>query len=84
MSRRTRWILSSIVLVGAATYAWVGNPLDPFDNRRFSVEAWRAAGARFDSESRAHMCRDIIKRVIRPGMTEQQVVSLLGPPRASS
>jgi hypothetical protein len=23
------------------------------------------------------MCRDIIKRVIRPGMTEQQVVSLL-------
>jgi hypothetical protein len=25
------------------------------------------------------MCRDIIKRVIRPGMTEQQVVSLLGP-----
>ena len=26
------------------------------------------------------MCRDIIKRVIRPGMTEQQVVSLLGPP----
>ena len=58
----------------ASTYALVGNPLDPFDNRRFSSQAWR------EGRLRTQMCRDIIKRVVRPGMAEKQVVELLGPP----
>jgi hypothetical protein len=80
MSHRARWIIGSVVLAAAATYAFLGNPLDPFDNRRFSQKAWRDAGARFDRDARARMCRDIIKRVVRSGMPEKQVVALLGPP----
>jgi hypothetical protein len=80
MSSRARWIVGSVVLTAAATYAFLGDPLDPFDNRRFSPEAWREAGARFDRDARARMCRDIIKRVVRPGTPEKQVVALLGPP----
>ena len=80
MSRRALWIVGSIALVVAATYALVGNPLDPFDNCRFSAETWRGAGAYVDYDARAHMSRDIIKRVIRPGMSENRVVALLGPP----
>jgi hypothetical protein len=79
MSRRAQWIIG-IILAVAVTYTLVGNPFDPFDNRRFSPEAWREAGARFDRDARAPMCRDITKRVVRPGMSERQVVALLGPP----
>ena len=79
MSRRTRWIVGSFVLASAAIYALVGNPLDPFDNRRFSADVWRAAG-KYDPDERARMSRDIIRRVVRPGMSEKQVVELLGPP----
>ena len=75
MSRRTRWLAIAVALP-VVVYALFGNPLDPFDNRRFSPRAWREA----KYEARARMCRDIIRRVIRPGMTEQHVVELLGPP----
>ena len=74
MSHRALWLVGSIVLASAATYAWVGNPLDPFDNRRFSPEPWRLGYAH------AQMARDIVKRVVRPGMPEKQVVELLGWP----
>jgi hypothetical protein len=74
MSHRTRWIVGSVVLVAVATYALVGNPFDPFDNRRFSLQAWR------EGRGRTQMCGDVIKHVVRPGMSEKQVVELLGPP----
>jgi hypothetical protein len=80
MSHRARWIVGSVVLAAAATYALVGNPLDPFDNRRFSPEAWRDAGEHHDNHARARMCGDLMNRVIRPGMSEKQVVTLLGSP----
>src|SRR3954462_12090726 len=69
-----RWIVGSVVLVAVATYALVGNPLNPFDNRRFSSQAWR------EGRHRTQMCSDIIKHVVRPGMTETKVAELLGPP----
>ncbi|MEY2536857.1 MAG: hypothetical protein QOG67_597 [Verrucomicrobiota bacterium] len=74
MLRRARWLIGSVLFAAAVTYALVGNPLDPFDNRRFSSQAWR------EGRGRTQMCRDIIRHVVRPGMTEKQVVELLGPP----
>lgn len=79
MPRRARWVGGGIILTAAVVYGLAGNPLDPFDNRRFSPDVWRAAG-RYDRDERARMCRDIINRVVRPGMSEKQVVELLGPP----
>ena len=79
MSRRTRTLgfgLLVMVLAAALVYGAVGNPIDPFDNRRFSPDAWRIA----DLEARARMCRDIVRHVVGPGMPEKQVVALLGPP----
>jgi hypothetical protein len=83
MSRRA--IISSALLVALAmlvgvTYLLVGNPLDPFDNKRFSAEAWRRATEAYDLEARARMCRDLIKHFLQPGIPEKQVVRLIGPP----
>jgi hypothetical protein len=63
-------------VVAAAINYFFGNPFDPFDNKRFSPELWRAA----DEDSRARMCRDVMRRFIRPGMTEEEIIALLGPP----
>jgi hypothetical protein len=80
MSHRARWIVVIIILVVVSTYAWVGNPVDPFDDSRFSREAWQRASAAYDLDSRAHMARDVTRRVIRPGMSETEVVDSLGRP----
>ena len=81
MLRRALWIVAGIVVVAAAvTYALIGNPLDPFDDQRFSSEAWRDGRARFGGDARSAMSRDLVRRVIRPGMSEKRVVELLGPP----
>jgi outer membrane protein assembly factor BamE (lipoprotein component of BamABCDE complex) len=73
-----RWAI--LFLAGAALcggiYALIGNPLDPFDNRRFSVSAWKEA----EGQQRARMSEDLIAHHLPPGMTEQQVVALLGQP----
>jgi hypothetical protein len=75
MSRRAYWLIGCVLFATTTIYALVGNPLDPFDNRRFSSEAWR------EGRGRTPMCRDIINRVVRPGMPEEQVVESLGPPQ---
>src|SRR5437868_5038877 len=82
MSRRPRLTsaLAAVVVLTAAVYAWVGNPLDPFDDRRFSRDAWQKASA----DSRACMSRDVIRRVIKPGAAEREVVTLLGKPDSVS
>lgn len=69
-----------LTLIGAAAalYGAVGNPFDPFDDRRFSVQAWSEA----PEESRARMARDAVRRHLPPGLTEPGVVSLLGPPES--
>jgi len=72
--------LPAIVALAALAYEMIGNPLDPFDNRRFSPEAWSSASEHHNVDWRARMCRDLINRVIRPGMSEKQVVALLGTP----
>ena len=76
MSKRARWLVGTVVVLLALIYTLFGNPFDPFDNRRFSKEKWEHS----DYEGRARMSRDLITRVIRPGMSEDQVVGLLGPP----
>ena len=83
MSRRARWTVATLVVLAAvttATYAWVGNPLDPFDDCRFSRDAWNRATAAYDLDSRARMSRDIMRRFVRPGLSEKEVVALLGKP----
>lgn len=82
MRRRRLFILCLILslLALAVTYAWIGNPLDPFDDRRFSPAAWVRAAERHDDEARGRMCRDLIRRHLRGGPTEQEVLALLGPP----
>ena len=79
----TKWTVALMISVAASAlvcYALIGNPIDPFDDRRFSAEAWKRAGADHDHDARARMCRDLMKRFVRPGMSEKQVVSLLGTP----
>ena len=68
-------------MAGATIYALVGNPFDPFDNRRFSPDEWRTARSAFGRDPRPRMARDVIRRVIRPGMPEKRVLELLGPPQ---
>jgi hypothetical protein len=80
MLRRSRWIVGSLVLVTLAIYTWIGNPLDPFDDDRFSRDAWHSATIAYDWDSRARMSRDIIRRVVRPGTSEKEVITLLGEP----
>ena len=83
MSRRVGWIASTLFVlaaVGTATYAWVGNPLDPFDDRRFASAEWSRATAAHDLDSRARMARDLMRRFVRAGMPETDVVALLGTP----
>jgi hypothetical protein len=83
MSRRAHTLAAGLLIIVALVaivYELIGNPLDPFDNRRFSVEAWRSASEHRNLDWRARMCRDLINRVIRPGMSEKQVVALLGIP----
>jgi hypothetical protein len=77
MTRKRKALAIVLVAIAAAVtavYATVGNPLDPFDDRRFSASAWRAG----DHDRRARMARDAIRAHLRPGTSEQQVVALLG------
>jgi hypothetical protein len=66
-------IAAAVALVIGAYARW-GDPVDPFDNRRFSATEWHAA----EAEGRAKMCRDLIRNHLRSGMAEQQVFALLG------
>lgn len=79
-SRLAHIALLLAVISGAAVYAFIGNPLDPFDNCRFSAEKWRAATREYDVDTRAKMARDLSERLIRPGSSESEVVALLGAP----
>jgi hypothetical protein len=65
-----------LLIIGGFFFATVGDPSDPFDNRRFSARAWRSA----DQNARARMGRDLIAHHIRPGQSEAEVIALLGKP----
>lgn len=62
----------------AVTYAVRGNPLDPFDDRRFSTSAWRTTSA----DGKAPMARSAIRDHLRPGLSQAELVALLGEPGA--
>jgi hypothetical protein len=80
MTSRLRNIIFSSALAavaaGVGIYAAIGDPLDPFDNRRFSAAAWKDATA----QDRARMSRDLMLRHLKPGMSKAALVSLLGDP----
>ncbi|HEX8524273.1 MAG TPA: hypothetical protein VF669_18605 [Tepidisphaeraceae bacterium] len=64
----------AVLIVPAAVWLLMGNPLDPFDDRSFSPRAWKTA----EPEQRAKMSRDLVQNHIRAGMSLQQVFSLIG------
>lgn len=78
--RQAVWIIATLcvtaVTIAGVLYHVMGNPFDPFDDSRFSVEAWRTA----DETSRAEMVRDAIRHHLVAGLTEIEVASLLGAP----
>ena len=83
MSRRAIviWIIVTVLItLAGGTYALIGNPIDSFDNRHFSPEAWRKATDAYDLDARARMCGDLMRHVIRVGDSEQRVMGLLGAP----
>ena len=83
MVRARRLLLPTALFCGAAiaaVYAWVGNPLDPFDDARFSPQAWATLSEADDLEGRARMCRNLIRRHLRAGTAEADVVALVGDP----
>ena len=69
-------VVLCVLALPAAIYAVIGNPLDPFDNRTFSAAAWRNG----DREARARMARSAVRRHVVAGLSEQQLVALLGAP----
>src|SRR2546423_13971519 len=83
-ARRAGFALLVLIVLAGAAYAWVGNPFDPFDDRRFSRESWQKATAAYDLDARAHMSRDVMRRVVKSGMSEKEVVTLLGKPDSVS
>ena len=82
LSRRQITVLAAAVLaaLAVATYCFFGNPLDPFDNKRFSKESWQRASAAYDLDSLARMSRDLINKHLQAGMSEAQIIELLGQP----
>lgn len=64
-----------------------GNPLDsnPFDDSTFNRAQWSADQNRSDGSSRrGHMAQDIIYHHLKNGMSEQDVIALLGSPKIYS
>lgn len=70
-------LLAVLIAFSVAMYAWVGNPFDPLDDECFSTDAWRQAS---DRSLRGHMARDLVRHVIKAGLTEPQILALLGRP----
>ena len=68
--------LCAIAALAALLYALVGNPFNPFDDRRFKAAAWQNAAP----DVRARMSEDLVKHHLPVGMSESQVVALLGKP----
>lgn len=62
--------------VGSVVYRSVGNPFDPFDNRRFSALEWRNG----DKGDRCEMTRDLLEHHRMVGLARDEVVALLGKP----
>jgi hypothetical protein len=80
LRRRARSILLvvSLFAIGGATvfYGVIGNPLDPFDDRRLDPEVWNSA----TPDVRARMSEDLVRHHLPEGMSESEVIALLGTP----
>jgi hypothetical protein len=68
-------IIAGVAIAGL-TYSFLGNPLDPFDDRPFSASEWRLATV----DDRAPMARSAVRRHLIQGLPDSQVVALLGDP----
>ena len=64
-----------LAAVGLLTYAAIGNPFDPFDNRSFSSKRWKSGS----EDLRARMGRSAVDQA-KPGMSEAQIEAAFGKP----
>jgi hypothetical protein len=56
-------------------------PFDPFDNRAFNRSVWLAqADSNNPDNPRARMVGDLQRHYIKPGISQQRVIELLGKP----
>jgi hypothetical protein len=61
-----------VVLVALAVWVFV-DALNPFNDRAFDRRAWSQG-----PDARIPMAKDVIRRVIQPGMTRDEVTRILG------
>ena len=73
--------IATVILFGliGLVYEIVGNPLDPFDDQRFSSRRLQQISPS-DGERRARMARSALQNHLTPGTTEAQVTAKFGPP----
>ena len=76
MKPRTKIVLAAGLL---GVLAWAGAGMMS-DNSRFDAETWKSGANRAKSNPRYEMADAVVKQQIKPGMTREQVVALLGPP----
>ncbi len=75
----TLFAAASLVTFGVLLLWVFTRWFDPFDDKHFRPSDWN----RSSNEVRAGMCDDLISNRLQPGMTESEVVSLLGKPEES-
>ncbi len=80
LKRLARWLtfgaLTGIfvfVLILAGYFWWVHPGYDPLS---FSKESWAVA----DAETRGHMVEDLLENYVHEGMSQAEILDLLGPP----
>jgi hypothetical protein len=81
--RDTIFLLGTFIACGLAFFSVSGPfcPYDPFDNRAFNRSVWLAqANSPNPKNPRARMVSDIERHYIKPGISQQQVIELLGKP----
>lgn len=75
------WIaLASLASVIVFALWFTGHLFDPFSGQRFDRTVWVAAKADDPDSPRGPMARDVMRHHLRPGMTRNEVIRVLGPP----
>jgi hypothetical protein len=73
-----------VALVGYGAIAWWRAYSNHYDDKPFDRTLWLANAEDRGHNPRGLMAQDLVKRVLRSGMTKKQVSDLLGKPDAPS